>query len=552
MSEKWLEKNELSGILAATNINGGNQFEPGDGINADDINNIVHHVLNSYYLVSDNAINWRGVYSNTESYYKNDLVYYGGSIYLATDITTGAPIPPNLLDSNLSTVDTNKWRIFTISGKDGANGRDGSTGPQGPLGARGEVGPRGISFRVSKWEAGREYRNDENDANGGNIDIVTYNGNAYIVCLRHFASTNLTPHDDVLYAENNPSDINYYPTYELFVSKGDPSRGYVFDTVAQLNNWLSGSYTRSDGAIKADLNIGDNLWIVDTQVPDYWWDGFQKRELEVKVVDPATISSAGLMSASDKIKLNGISNGAQVNSIETIKLNNSILPVNGKEVNIPVDSAVSSSSMNPVQSKAVYNAINNLNISGALNSKLKIGNDEYTLRTAPQGDVGIDNHITFVMESTVPGKVKDIIIGDSTFSPSRWTTLWSGEEELYDPENIYSDGDFVFAIPGLSASKPTKIVADLYVESWESTNQSYPDVYMLDEGVKHSLTIDTSNKVSNVPDEVLETVGRYDDVPHNICFAENEIIASYTVAAYCHGTTTGRAFWILKEVAQYN
>ena len=54
----------------------------------------------------------------------------------------------------------------------------------------------------------------------------------------------------------------------------------------------------------------------------------------------ATTSAAGLMSASDKSKLDGIASGAN---------------------KITVDSALSSTSTNPVQNKAVYTAINNIN-----------------------------------------------------------------------------------------------------------------------------------------------------------------------------------------------
>jgi hypothetical protein len=30
------------------------------------------------------------------------------------------------------------------------------------------------------------------------------------------------------------------------------------------------------------LAVGDNLYIVDTNVVDYWWDGTELRELEVQ------------------------------------------------------------------------------------------------------------------------------------------------------------------------------------------------------------------------------------------------------------------------------
>lgn len=68
------------------------------------------------------------------------------------------------------------------------------------------------------------------------------------------------------------------------IAKG-ASRALVFDTSAQLDSWLAGTYTRSDGKKKADLIIGDNLYIKATNVPDYWWDGTQKQELETAKVD---------------------------------------------------------------------------------------------------------------------------------------------------------------------------------------------------------------------------------------------------------------------------
>ena len=51
-------------------------------------------------------------------------------------------------------------------------------------------------------------------------------------------------------------------------------------------------------------------------------------------VNQATTSNAGMMSASDKSKLDGIAAGAQVNVLESVKVNNKALSVSGKSVNI--------------------------------------------------------------------------------------------------------------------------------------------------------------------------------------------------------------------------
>ena len=108
----------------------------------------------------------------------------------------------------------------------------------------------------------------------------------------------------------------------------------------------------------------------------------------------ATTSTAGLMSAADKTKLNSIDNNANVNIIEKVELNGSILtPDENKAVNIKVptktsdltnnsnfvsdasyvhidvDSALSGSSSNPVENQAIHTAL-----AGKLDTTLKGAN----------------------------------------------------------------------------------------------------------------------------------------------------------------------------------
>jgi hypothetical protein len=111
------------------------------------------------------------------------------------------------------------------------------------------------------------------------------------------------------------------------------SRAWVFDTVADLDTWLAVP------ANVSELLSGDNFYIRDLEVPDYWWDGTQKQELEGEKVDLTdyynkTESDAkyvqkelnkGLStndySTDEKNKLGNIAAGAQVNVIENIKIN---------------------------------------------------------------------------------------------------------------------------------------------------------------------------------------------------------------------------------------
>ena len=64
----------------------------------------------------------------------------------------------------------------------------------------------------------------------------------------------------------------------LSIAQGK-NRSHVFQTEVQLDEWLS----NADNV--ATLKIGDNLYIVELNVPDYWWDGAQKQRLETVKVD---------------------------------------------------------------------------------------------------------------------------------------------------------------------------------------------------------------------------------------------------------------------------
>ena len=70
----------------------------------------------------------------------------------------------------------------------------------------------------------------------------------------------------------------------LTIAKGR-NRALCFFTYQELDNWLNGDFQREDGKTKADLQTGDNLYIVEVGVPDYWWDGEQIRPLETQKVD---------------------------------------------------------------------------------------------------------------------------------------------------------------------------------------------------------------------------------------------------------------------------
>jgi hypothetical protein len=62
------------------------------------------------------------------------------------------------------------------------------------------------------------------------------------------------------------------------IAKGRAT-GYVFDTLEDLDLWLQDSTNTSK------LVLGDNLYVRALGVPDYWWDGETKQQLETQKVD---------------------------------------------------------------------------------------------------------------------------------------------------------------------------------------------------------------------------------------------------------------------------
>lgn len=58
-----------------------------------------------------------------------------------------------------------------------------------------------------------------------------------------------------------------------------------FDTQQQLFDWVAGVFERPDGKTTASLKTGDNLYVVELGVPDYWWDGEGLQPLGVEKPD---------------------------------------------------------------------------------------------------------------------------------------------------------------------------------------------------------------------------------------------------------------------------
>lgn len=129
----------------------------------------------------------------------------------------------------------------------------------------------------------------------------------------------------------------------------------------------------------------------------------------------ATTSAAGLMSASDKTKLNGIATGA---------------------TKVTVDSALSSTSTNPVQNKVVNTAISNLNtLVGDTAVSTQIDNAIASIDAATVDDItaAIDN-IEIGSRNIATGTANMVVglINTATWSNGQWRYSGTGSIESID------------------------------------------------------------------------------------------------------------------------
>lgn len=74
---------------------------------------------------------WRGAWSATTAYAKNDMVSSGGSSWIATAASTGQQPPAS------------SWTLLATGGAQGPQGDPGPAGPAGPAGPKGDQGDTG-------------------------------------------------------------------------------------------------------------------------------------------------------------------------------------------------------------------------------------------------------------------------------------------------------------------------------------------------------------------------------------------------------------------------
>ena len=104
---------------------------------------------------------------------------------------------------------------------------------------------------------------------------------AYTAAEVHALPDTYTPPVDAALSETSTNPVqNKVVAAKLSevesIAKGRAT-GHVFETETDMRTWIA--------ANASALNLGDNLYIRATDVPDYWWDGTSAQPMETQKVD---------------------------------------------------------------------------------------------------------------------------------------------------------------------------------------------------------------------------------------------------------------------------
>ena len=179
------------------------------------------------------------------------------------------------------------------------------------------------------------------------------------------------------------------------IIKGTYAEKTDLSLVSQVATNAAQAATALESSKQDKLIAGSNIQIAE--------DGKTISATDTTYVD-ATTSTSGLMSATDKTKLDGVATGAQANTIETIKVNSSALtPDTSKAIDIKVPTVLSdlADDIGFVDKSNFENEIGNVRAEIAL--KL-----DASLKGAANGVAELDANGK-VLTSQLPSFVDDVI-----------------------------------------------------------------------------------------------------------------------------------------------
>ena len=171
------------------------------------------------------------------------------------------------------------------------------------------------------------------------------------------------------------------------------------------------------------------------------------------------------------------------NVIETVQVNGTALPITNKTVNVPVptiDSAISSSSTNPVQNKAIYNALSDKVNTSELNNYYEISEVDALLTKKP-----------YCFENVSEMKAYDLQEGDYVSTKGYYSSGDGGQGEyvIVDDNNLVDDGGSIHELTNRLKAKliSIKVTPEMYgakgdgetddlqafIKMFEATNTQY-------------------------------------------------------------------------------
>lgn len=200
-------------------------------------------------------------------------------------------------------------------------------------------------------------------------------------------------------------------------------------TTAATQNFITG-YTETDPTVPAWAKAANKPTYTASEVGalptgttlDNIPDGSNRKLSNYVVKDGGKVLSTNDYTTAEKNKLASIANGAQVNVIETVKVNNAALTPSSKAVNITVPTKTSdiTNDSNYVQSSAIANFVTSAQV------KTQIENYGYTtnagtitgvnMNGASKGTSGVVNLGTVVTAVTVNGNAASISNGAASVS----------------------------------------------------------------------------------------------------------------------------------------
>ena len=139
----------------------------------------------------------------------------------------------------------------------------------------------------------------------------------------------------------------------------------------------------------------------------------------------------------------------EANVIEKVQVNGTNLPVTNKTVNVPVpivDSAISSSSTNPVQNSAIYNALSNKVDNSALDNYYEVSEVDNLLNA--KANVSLVNKKTYYFDNVDYMKAYNLSVGDYVFTKGYYNVNdgGSGKYEIVSDSSLVDDGGLIIEL----------------------------------------------------------------------------------------------------------